>query len=290
MKNAECGMRSAESFVHTSLDMRSCILHENLQRQVQVRLGARFRTPHSAFRILFSLALLALLSGCACEKPCEPPSQPLSYYLSSQADLMRIQSVAFVELDSPLADVPRAKEASESLYEDLQQRNLFNVEYVQRKDFRCRELPLDVNEPLELRQLDQIRKALGCDAVVLGEMYHFQQYPRTKVALQLKMIDLKNGRLVWGVKHTWDGTDKEVAHRIHEYWEDQVRKGFEPADEDLVQMSPRWFLKFVSWESVGTLPTRDTLGQPPAKKTAMQTMKKQAADGARKVVELAKED
>jgi len=290
MKNAECGMRNVESFVQTSRDMPSSNLHENVQRQVQVCLGERFRIPHSAFRILHGLVLLALISGCACEKPCEPPRPPLSYYLSSQADLMGIQSVAFVELDCPLADVPRAKEASEALYEYLQQRNLFNVEYVQRKDFRCKELPLDVNEPLELRQLQQIRKALGCDAVVLGELYHFQQYPRTKVALQLKMIDLKNGRLVWGVKHTWDATEKEVAHRIHEYWEDQVRKGFEPADEDLVQMSPRWFLKFVSWEAVGTLPTRDTLGQPPAKTTAMQTIKKQAADGARKVAELAKDD
>lgn len=234
------------------------------------------------------LAAALIVAGCGSYEPKECP-ETLGFYLSSPQDLARVRSVAFIELDSPLADEPRARQLSESVYEDLQKRNLFNVEFVTRDDFRCRQLPLDVNRPLDLRQMQQIRKALGCDAVVLGEMYHFQPYPRTRVAMQLRMIDLKNGKLVWGIKHTWDATDKDVNHRIHEYWEDEVRKGFEPAQEELVQMSPRWFLKFVSWEAVGTLPCSEDLLNPAAPPKA-KPLQARAAEGVKKVAELAKED
>jgi len=203
-----------------------------------------------------TLLVLALV-GCA-----EPPRDvawSMDHYLASPADLMRISSVAFIELASPLADAELATQLGQSLHDDIQSRGLFSVQAVARDDFRCRELMLDVNRPLELREMQQIRQALGCDAIVLGELYHFQPYPRMGAGLHLRMVDLKNGKLLWGVKYTWNSSDKETFRRIQKYWRENVREGYEPAKEDMVLMSPRHFLKFVSHEAVSTLPTRDDL-------------------------------
>jgi len=208
------------------------------------------------------VVVLAALTGCADNPPAAAWS--MDHYLASPAELMRVRSVAFVELASPLADAPRAQLLGQSLYEDVQHRGLFSVQYVARDDFRCRSLPLDVNRQMDYRQMQQIRQALGCDAIILGEMSHFQQYPRARAGLHLCMVDLREGTVLWAVKHAWDGSDRETTRRIRKYWRENVRDGYEPANEDLVQMSPHWFLKFVSHEAVSTLPTRDELLRPPA--------------------------
>jgi len=208
--------------------------------------------------------LLTLLVLTGCDRPRDVAWSMDHFLVEPPAALMQIKSVAFIDVTSRLADAEQAKQLSQSLADDLQLRGLFNVQRVSRDDFRCRELTLDVNQPLELREMQQIRQALGCDAVVLGEMDHFQQYPRTRAGLYLRMVDLKNGKLLWGVKHTWDGSDKEVGRRIRKWWRENVRDDYEPARENLVQMSPRWFLKFISHEAVSTLPTRDELLKPPA--------------------------
>jgi hypothetical protein len=212
--------------------------------------------------IFSSLSLTIALTGC--DKPRDVAWSMDHFVVHPPTELLQIKSVVFIELSSRLEDAPQAGQLSQSLADDLQHRGLFNVQRVARDDFRCRDLTLDVNQPLELREMQQIRQALGCDAVVLGEMDSFQQYPRTRAGLYLRMVDLKNGKLLWGVKHTWDGSDKEVAGRIRKFWRENVRGGFEPANEELVLMSPRWFLKFVSHEAVSTLPTRDELLKPPA--------------------------
>ena len=217
-------------------------------------------------RLAWAIVLAALLIA-GCEKPRDVAWSMGHFLVTPKEELLQIRSVAFIELTSPLADAPQAELLGQSLYDDLQHRRLFNVERISRDDFRCRSLSLDVNQPLELREMQQIRQALGCDAVVLGEMYHFQQYPRTRAGLHLRMVDLKNGKLLWCVKHTWDGSDKEVGLRIRRYWRENVRSEYESANEDLVLMSPRWFLKFVSHEAVSTLPTRDELMNPSPKAT-----------------------
>jgi len=207
------------------------------------------------------VALLALILA-GCDTPRDVAWSMDHFLVNPPTELMQIKSVAFIELASPLADAKQAQQLNQWLYDDLQHRGLFNVQRISRNDFRCRELELDVNQPIGIREAQQIRQALGCDAVVLGELYHFQPYPRMQAGVNLRMIDLRNRTPLWGVKHTWDVSDKEVGRRIHKWWRENVRDDYEPANEDLVQMSPRWFLKFVSHEAVSTLPTRDELLRP----------------------------
>jgi len=73
------------------------------------------------------------------------------------------------------------------------------------------------------------------------------------MSLRLSLIDLRNGKLLWAVDHTWDTADKETQERIKRYFKNEVRAGYQPLREDLVSISPIEFNKFVAYEIVQTL-------------------------------------
>ena len=203
---------------------------------------------------LLCLAAAACLTGCWVPPP---PDEKIGFFLGSRQDLRRTKRVVFVEL-TPFGTCPPqiAWDMTETLGHALQRRGLFRVDVVRRTDPMCRDLPLDRVEAFSIEDLAQIRKALGCDAVLLGNVSRFQPYPRMQLALYLRMIDLRHGKLLWGVDHTWDSTAVGTERRIRRYFHDEVREGYDPLGWELILKSPRAFEKFVAHEAAGTLPAR----------------------------------
>lgn len=232
------------------------------------------------------ILLLAMLSAAALAGCCGPSGQKacpavIRHYLAPPEELIKVGSVAFVELscDSGLERV--SGELDDALYVQLQQKNLFNIIPISRGDRRCQDLPLNQADAFDFKQLAAMRKALGCDSILLGRIYRFEPYPRMKVSVQLRLMDLKRGRLIWSVDHTWDTTDKDLEPRIKEFFEDEVRNGFGPVNEGLVLMSPRMFTKFVAFEAAGTMPCRRQLEHPVP--TTNEAMKESAGQAGKKV-------
>jgi hypothetical protein len=74
------------------------------------------------------------------------------------------------------------------------------------------------------------------------------------MALHLKMMDVRHGRLLWAMEQVWDSTDRQVELRMQKYFKKEIRRGYQPLDWEIMVTSPRAFNKFVVYEIGQTLP------------------------------------
>ena len=77
--------------------------------------------------------------------------------------------------------------------------------------------------------------------------------PRMQIGLYLQLLDLRRGRLVWGLDHTWDTTDRATEQRIKAFFRSRMRDGYGPLDWRMAVTSPKVFQKFVACEVAETL-------------------------------------
>lgn len=197
--------------------------------------------------ILTALAAM-LLVGCGPEE--QPPR--INYYLSGEPDLQRVTRVVLVELSGEEGYPDISRRMTDSLAEMLQSRGAFRVDTVPATHPDLRDLDLDKREPLTLRELKSIQDSLRCDAIVFGRVTCFTPYPRTKMGVYLRLINLRDGELVWAVDNVWDSTDRTMLKRIEHYYFDYLGETH-PADSEMVLMSTDKFQKFVCYEIGGTM-------------------------------------
>ncbi len=194
------------------------------------------------------LLTAAVLAGCS--RPPQPPA--IGCYLGSRRDLAKIDRVVFVELSDPKGNPTVVEGLTRELSRALSERKLFHVDVVDRSDPLCRDLPLQRREAYTLAQLARMREELRCDAVLFGSVTHFQPHPRMQAGLYLRLLDLRDGKLIWGIDHIWDTTDKQLELRAKDFWNERMRDGYAPATWTLIMKSPRAFQKFVAYEAAKT--------------------------------------
>ena len=203
--------------------------------------------------LVCSIALLWGASGCGA-----PPAR-IGYFLDSSWNPILTRRVVLVELAPDKGPSEVADGLTESLYKALQSKMLFHVDVVARTSPVCRDLPLSKRGNFSLTELENMREELQCDAVVFGSVTLSTPYPRQQVGVYLLMLDLRGGRLLWGIDHTWDTTDKLTEERLKDYFSENMRDGYGPADWRLARMSPRMFHEFVAREVSATLPDPNAL-------------------------------
>jgi len=98
-----------------------------------------------------------------------------------------------------------------------------------------------------------IRETLKCDGVLVGTVTEFRPYPHMAVGLRLKLLDMRDGQLLWALEQVWDSADKTTRNRMKAYFKAEKGSGFEPLKEQLAAVSPIEFIKFVSYEVGATL-------------------------------------
>jgi hypothetical protein len=139
------------------------------------------------------------------------------------------------------------------LFRALQKRQVFGLTIVRRDDPSWRSLQLDGDSTYSLDQISAIRETLKCDGVLLGTITEFKPYPHMTVGLRLKLLDMRDGQLLWALEQVWDGADKAIEQRTKSYFKAQKGSGFAPLQEQLATVSPLEFIKFVSYEVAATL-------------------------------------
>lgn len=215
--------------------------------------------------ITAALLLAGLTLAAGCEKPL-PPRFIVGHYLSSFQDLEEVNRVAFINLSCENTYPSMGDDLTESLYQSLQERQLFTIKLFDPASSQCKDYNLSCGDTLTLQQLHDLREQLDCDAVLLGSVTNIQPYPRMRVCLRLRLIDLRKGQMVWSVDHTWDTTEKATESRIKEYFCATIRKDYEPLDWRIATISPKMFGKFVAHEVADTLPKMSvaaTASRPP---------------------------
>jgi hypothetical protein len=120
-------------------------------------------------------------------------------------------------------------------------------------DVAWRNLEIQPGSAYTLEQLLAARKILGVDAALVGTVTSYTPYPHMAMGLQLKLIDLRNGQVVWAVEQIWDTADKATEARIKKYFEQQLRSGFSPLGEQLAVLSSINFIRFVTYDATEAL-------------------------------------
>jgi hypothetical protein len=198
------------------------------------------------------LLLITLLLGCDNYYRAPMPTANY-YYLNPNKSLNNIGRVAIVEMDNNSSNPKVTTDVTENLYQALQKRQLFGLTVIRQNSPSWRSLQLDLDSKYTLEQVSSIRKTLKCDGVLLGTITDFKPYPRMTIGLRLKLLDLRDGQLLWALEQVWDSADKTTESRIKDYFKSQKRLGYAPLHEELATVSSIEFIKFVSYEVAETI-------------------------------------
>lgn len=217
---------------------------------------------HIRSKMRFTTLLIPLLfAGCRFYTASAPMAQ--YYYINPDKDLSAIGRTALVELNNESTYPQISADVTKALFQALQKKQVFGLTLVHQSDQQWRSLQLDLNPAsppnvppaFTLEQLIAIRKALKCDAVLLGSVTEYQPFPHMTIGLRLKLIDLNDGQLLWALEQIWDTADKKTEYAIKNYFQCQIRSGFAPLREQLANVSSINFIKFVAFEVAETLKT-----------------------------------
>jgi hypothetical protein len=206
--------------------------------------------------LIFGLLLAAATVG-GCKELLAPPGPPaVNFYLRNPADLQGLGQVAMVELprDPQYAEISQLM--TEALANGLSERRLFTVCVVRPADALYERMPQDCSKAMTLPQIAQLRQDLDCDAVLIGTITSYRPYPHMRIGLRLKLMDLRNGQLLWAVDEVWDTSEADVQRRLEKYFDEIAGKDYQPIGWRVALASPRAFVKFVAWEISQTLPGR----------------------------------
>ncbi|MEN6424055.1 MAG: hypothetical protein ABFE13_01735 [Phycisphaerales bacterium] len=213
----------------------------------------RVRIHPNGLAKLCLLATLALGPICGCRSGKENGGMANSYFLDPSKDLRALGRVALVELENTSGYPPISTEITQALYLETQKRQLFGLLVVRQDDPAWRSLQENIDSLQAMRQLVVLKETLRSNALLLGTITQYQPYPHMVIGLRLKLLDLTDGQLIWGLEQVWDSADKTIQKRIQKYFGQQLRSGHSPLNEDLVVVSSLNFCKFVSYEVAATL-------------------------------------
>ena len=200
--------------------------------------------------VLFVLAVV--LSGCGSNKTAGPAAD--CYYLNPDKHLSAVGRVAIIELENHSSYPEVAADVTEAIFQSLQKKQVFSVTILRQNDPVWRGLEPDLNSTYRLEELAEIRKATKCNAILVGTITEFQPHPHMTIGLRLKLLDLKDGQLLWAFEQIWDTADKTTEDRIRRYFRSQTHSDRSPSKTHLLAASPIRFIKFVAFEVGQTFP------------------------------------
>ncbi len=214
----------------------------------------KLKIVNSKLKILvsswFILSLTVASTGCLRHRMSASSGQ--HYYPSTSKNLQTIRTVCLVELHNNSAYPQISGDVTESLHQALQKQHLFGLSLLRQSDVVWKNLQIRPDSAYTLEQLLATRKMLGVDAVLIGTVTSYTPYPHMAMGLQLKLIDLRDGRLAWAIEQVWDTADKTTEERIKKYFEQQMRPGFSPLGEQLAVLSSINFVRFVTYDVADT--------------------------------------
>lgn len=215
-----------------------------------------------ASRFILLLLLPLLLSACQYHRV--NPPMPEYYYLNQDKDVSTVGRTALVELNNSSGYPQILADVTEALFQAIQKRQRFGLAIVRQNNPAWRSLQTTLNAGDQTQsltvpptystdQLNTIRKALKCDALLLGTITQFKPYPHMVIGLRMQLLDLRDGQLLWALDQIWDSSDKTTEYRIKNYFQYQMKTESAPLREQLIAVSPLEFIKFVAFEVAATL-------------------------------------
>ncbi|HIJ67095.1 MAG TPA: hypothetical protein HPP87_10650 [Planctomycetes bacterium] len=205
--------------------------------------------------LLLTALIISPLTSCTLYRPVV--AETGHYYINPNADFSTVGKTVIFEFDNLSTRPDLSIDLTQALTEAVQKRHLFSVSALYRADPAWRMLDLNGGSTYSLDELSVIRKQAKADAVLFGRITQHHPYPHLLVGLHLKLVDLRNAKLLWATEQVWDSTDKSVERRMRHYFNSRMRAGYQPLDWEILITSPRAFNKFVAAEVAHTLPRQN---------------------------------
>jgi hypothetical protein len=228
---------------------------ESKSRNGRMNKGAAVAPLHILSSALCLLPVV-FVCGCASDDGNAPMAE--SFYLNPYKDVHSLGRVALLELDN-ISEYPGiSAEMTDALFAAFQKRQFFGLNIIHQTDSEWQLLRQHLESVDGIKQIGEMRATLKCDALLVGTITQYQPYPRMLVGLRLKLLDLSDGDLLWGLEQVWDGSDNSTRKRIT-HWSSAAT-----LRDDLVVMSSLNFSKFVAYETAETLEQKKTATPAPA--------------------------
>ncbi|HPC94916.1 MAG TPA: hypothetical protein PLU87_08245 [Sedimentisphaerales bacterium] len=219
--------------------------------QIESDCGNAAPATHRALLLAVVLASATLHGGCQSAQ--DANGMAGSFYLNPYKDLNNLGRVALVELDNNSGHPQISADLTEALFVALQKKQVFGLTIVRQDNPDWRGLQGNLDSLQAMRQLLAMRETLKCNGLLVGTVTEYTPYPHMSLGLRLKLLDLTDGQLIWGLEQVWDSSDRNIQKRIKHYFKDDLRTGFASLREELVVVSPLKFGKFVAYEVAETL-------------------------------------
>jgi len=203
--------------------------------------------------ILLFVVVMLPISGCSIKLKKPAPIRPLEYYRSGGVDFRSIGRVVILEMENRSTNQELSKELTMALTEEIRKKQIFGLETLYLRDPKWESLRLSTDSDVSTKQLEDIQKKLGVDAVMYGKIENYRPYPRNSIGLKLKLVDCATGQLLWAIDQVWDSTDTVIEERAKIFFSTQMRSDYGPMDWEMVRLSPRIYNKFISYEISQTL-------------------------------------
>ena len=203
-------------------------------------------------KVIMLFCTAVLFSGCVTYYSDSVPASDY-YYINPNRSLTTIGRVAIIELNNNSSYPKISNDVTEKLYQALQKKQIFGLTVIHQNDVIWRRLQLDFESKYTLDEIKTIRETLKCNALLLGTITEFRPYPHMIMGLRIKLLDLRDGQLLWALEQVWDCADKTTEYRMKNYFRSHKRSGYGPLKEQLASVSSLEFIKFVSFEIAETL-------------------------------------
>lgn len=201
------------------------------------------------YKRLLIIVCLAV-SGCVSQN-----TDPLQqyYYLKPETNLTQLGPTLFLQLENKTQFDRIASDATDALFQSLQQNGLLGMTLLDPEDSKWQELNLGSFNEYTLQQLDAIRNSFSCNSILYGSVTRFTPYPHLSVGLHLNLMDLNSGETVWALKYIWDSSDNEIYDRVETYYTQRNLIGLPETKDRLGNVSSIKFMKFIAHEVGQTL-------------------------------------
>ncbi len=205
--------------------------------------------------LIFVSSLYLLVSGCTYDlaKPSQVGDSNY-YYVRPGTYFGGIGKVALFEPVDATCSQDLSTVFMQILAKELRKLHTFSVMPVHETDPYWCNFEKTVNGDYDVEVLNAIRNAYGVNAVIFGEITQYESFPKLNIGLRLRMLDLRTGKILWGVENVWDTNDLSMQRKMCEYYKTHLKNGFEPLGPELLEVSPRAFGKFVATEIAATIP------------------------------------